>query len=330
MLRGIRAYDYTLDPLKDNHYITEEENCGELSMRKLSMVWQYLDDIAIQRFFELCFANRPFIIDNTYIKKRFTDSGPVHFDGEIQLNLSDDYDRATFIEWFALWFFSLPARGDSPLSKIKQWFHTSMRKDAFGNFIPGIASWLDGDHLPLYSNDEQILFNEKTRLQQLYQTALYDFENNPRYINASLDFRECCDQPVVPGYSFEDVVFLYCLIAEKLGFSFKNVSFIFGGFLGDDYLEFCSKKTSVPYLFFLYESKLDLIFDFERDLDKRDLLYRFADKKKGKAFTYSPYFEHNQVTISLFQKESVNTVYRGNTILLPYHIHCTIPSSIVK
>ena len=330
MLRNLFAYKSTLDALEANKYIPEFDFDSELSMGKLSMVWQYLDDVVIQKFFEVSLKNRPFIITKGLLNKRYTSDGPKDIVGDIQIDFSDDYDRATFIDWLNKWFHSLPIDEGSPIRSLKRWLFGSIRKDIFGNFIPGIGSWLDGDRLPLYSRDEQIGFNEKTRLQQLYLTALYNFENNRRYLDAHTALASCRDCYAVPGYTLEDVLFIYCLIVERLQPLSKNISYIFGGFLSDAYLETCLRKTSLPYLFFLFESKLDYIIDYDKDMDKRDLFYRFADKKRGRAFTYTPDFERNTVQISLFQKETVQTIYKGNTLFLPYHIHSTAPSEYIK
>lgn len=330
MLRSINAYNATISALEVNKYISEEESYGELSIDKLSMIWEYLDDIAIQKFFELSLANRPFLIDNHFISNRYTESGKKPIEGTVKLNFADDYDRATFLEWFSVWVFSLPIEEGSAYRNLKKWLIPSVRKDIFGNTILGVGSWLDGDRIPLYSNDEQIAFNEQSSLQQLYLTALYQCDNNRRYLEAYYEFQSCCELFVVPDYTVEDVFFLYCLIAEKLRLSSKNISYIFGGMLSECFLDICNKKKSLPYLFFLYESKLGYIFDYQKDMDKRDLLYRFANKKEGKAFTYYPDQESNTVLISLFHKEEVRTVYCGNTIFLPFHIHSKAGSRLTK
>lgn len=99
------------------------------------------------------------------------------------------------------------------------------------------------------------------------------------------EYIKCKDDVAFGIYTWEEAIFVYCLLVEKLNFTYEdNLTGVVTLTLFDDYCQNINKSNWYKK-FFEFEWDLDNILDPEKDLSISDLFLRFTNLERTKAFT---------------------------------------------
>lgn len=295
-------------------------------------VQQYIDDVTIDYFFR---TNNflPIVFSQEECPERIMESGCVETSGNVVLDISDVYDRCTFVETISRLITYEKVIG---ISYENPFCHNVYPRDVSYGAVGGAVK-LD-QHLPfgemfdayldfLYG-DQHSKFNPRNRAQSIYLFAdfykKHNCEHLERYSFLSsfgllqmqhfIDgFMSIKNSHIWGDYTFEEILWIYALLVEKLELHYESISTVLAQF-GD--ME--PTNTSVLEKFFKYEGSIMDSGIIEPYIKIDDLYLRFTSRTKGsKAFKFYPC--DNRITeIQKFNEPRIRTADGYNTLPLPY------------
>ena len=330
MYRNTSTIYRLVEALNDCHYI---RNQSELVTKdQLHRVYEYLDDVAIDLFFQNV-KLKPLVVTKEDVYRRFTPVGAIKNDENLTLDLSNTFDRATFIECF------LHAINNNRSAELKNSFLASFMM--YEKVYCGGCSFLTGYHLPLYGTlfpvyefDKQCDFFNLNKITQLcvckdyyaQEKKLVDipsfiyYDIPKRHEEFMYEYIKCKDNVAFGNYTWEEAIFVYCLLVEKLNFTYEdNLTGVVTLTLFDDYCQNINKSNWYKK-FFEFEWDLDDILDPEKDLSISDLFLRFTNLERTKAFNYHIDDRAPELmTLRLFEGKEVKHLRENNPIPLPFN-----------
>lgn len=297
-------------------------------------VQQYIDDVTIDYFFR---TNHflPIVFSPKECPERILESGCVKTNGDVMLDLCDVYDRCTFVKTIS----HLIANEEVIGSCYENPFCHNVypRKVRYGAVGSAVVFELD-QRLPfgeifdayldfLYGNQHS-KFNPSNRAQSIsffadfYKKHYYECSERYSFISSNglmlmqrliNGFMSIKKFHVWGDYTFEEILWIYVLMVEKLELYHESFSTFLAQFGDMD-----ATGTSILEKFFKFERSLTDIIDLEPYLKMDDLYLRFTSRKNGsKAFNF--YSCDNCFTeIQKFNGPKIRTTDLYNTLPLPY------------
>ena len=138
MYRNTSTIFRLVEALKDCHYIRSQAEF--VTKDQLRRIYEYLDDVAIDLFFQNV-KLKTLVLTKNEVYRRFTPAGAVKNNEDITLDLSNMFDRATFIESFLQSIYN-------NRSELRNSFLANLMM--YEKVYCGGCSFLTGYHLPLY------------------------------------------------------------------------------------------------------------------------------------------------------------------------------------
>lgn len=297
-------------------------------------VQQYIDDVTIDYFFRTNHF-RPIVFSKEECPKRILESGCVETSGDVVLDLSVVYDRCTFVETISRIITYEMVIGDCYENPFcHNVYPKEVRYGAIGfafafeldQYLP-FGEMLDA-YLDFLYGDQHSKFNPRNRAQSIYLFADFYKKNNydcskrysflssngllrmQRFIDGFLSIR---GSRVWGDYTFEEILWLYVLLVEKLELHYESISTTLAQF-GD--IE--TQNTSVLEKFFKFECSITDSGIIEPYMKMDDLYLRFTSRKNGsKAYQFFPY-DDRITEIQKFNETRIRTADWYNTLPLPY------------
>ncbi len=297
-------------------------------------VQQYIDDVTIDYFFR---TNRflPIVFSKKECPKRILESGCVETSGDVVLDLCNVYDRCTFVETISrLIEYEKEIGGCYENPFCHNVYPRKVRYGAVGfaitfeldqHFLFGEMFDAYLDFLYGYQHSK---FNPRNRAQSIFLFADFYKEHNydylerysslstfvlrqkQRFINGFMSIRNA---HVWGDYTFEEILWIYVLLVEKLELHYESISTVLAQF-GD--ME--TQGASVLEKFFKFEVLFTDIGIIEPYIKMDDLYLRFTSREKGsKAFKFYP-FDNRITEIQKFNESTIRTADWYNTLPLPY------------
>lgn len=296
---------------------------------QIKHIQNYIDDIFIDYFFRT-HQFKPIIIPKDCAAKQYTKNGIKDIVDELELNLNNPFDRYTFVNCISDFLCN------GYLTKI---FHTNsfindiwFRPRKYGPIWEANALFFKppyGYELEQYLNylydfkhskyNPQYRANDIIRFSKLYQQELY------RYCNEELtgygqqiicdrqkDYKRIKDLNLFGEYTFEDILFIYCLLVDKFKIEEENVLKNIALFAND--LEYKKSFLNEFQKFEFENNNKECIEPFIRD---RDLFLRFTSTTKSKAVKFN-FLNSTIAEFQFFNEKPIQTTTMGNTLPLPF------------
>lgn len=332
-------YEILLD-LKEHRYINHDsDTILDENRHQKERIFDYLDDLSIELFFQYYTLNK-IKIDTNICKRRFTYIGLKEVESEVELDLSNIYDRYTYL---------------SIITDIKRWkylFPNNKFVDNLGISEKRFSACSDSICLTCsalmfnpYVNafkkeygDVNLDINRVATLY-LYADFHHKFSNEMKYnipfnnlyneiISDYALIKEC---EIFKGVSVEYALAIYCILCEKLNLSpihywsadklqINDFSFMDGL---TPILAFGIDETSdrvIPPLNLFHKFELNINKFLNSDyVDLRDCYLHFVNPEESKAFKF--YYNESKeffVDVKLFNEEPVKSALLYNPTPLPY------------
>lgn len=329
MYRNTSTIFRLVEALKDCHYIRNQAEF--VTKDQLRRIYEYLDDVAIDLFFQNV-KLKTLVLTKNEVYRRFTPAGAVKNDEDITLDMSNMFDRATFIESFLQSIYN-------NRSELRNSFLANLMM--YEKVYCGGCSFLTGYHLPLYGTlfpvyefDNQCDFFKLNKITQFcvckdYYAQEKKLVDIPSFIYLDIpkrfeefmyEYIKCKDDIAFGNYTWEEAIFVYCLLVEKLSFIYEDN--LTGIVALTQFNEYCRHINEHNWYkkFFEFEWDLNDILDPEKDLSVNDLFLRFTNLERTKAFNYEVDDRKPELmTLRLFDGEEVKHLRENNPIPLPFN-----------
>lgn len=312
---------------------------------QIAHVYKYIDDVFIDLYFRTSDFKDIRVPHDVY-NLRITDKGKIKVESDYSLNLSNLYDRATFIDLFfyILHGYNMGFHPEPSIFENTSFFHELSPVEykygpvwgiySFEQSIPYDSSF-DWYLTSLYGNLHS-KYNPAFRMRDLinfsefYQKNMYNvcvFRHQPDFyyglsdigighisdrINGYLKIKEV--QPF-GEYTFEELLFLYCLLTEKLKMRDGNLTSFLASFFSAK-----SWNNSAMSNFLIYENSITDYSCIEPYLNSKDLYIRFTSSLTSEAFKFES-IDNIFLTVQLFEEQVIRALRYNNTMPLPYLYH---------
>lgn len=299
---------------------------------QIDYIYQFIDDVYIDYFFRT-YSFFPIVFPKGLCYEQITEENIIHPDTEIKLNLNNLYDRCTFVnnigrllgcdETLLKWF---------PNNNFIKKFFLNKKNYGLNGYCRVLKSQLPfskdfDDYLSVFHPGRAVI-NPQSRGKELLQYLNF-LSNKSSYsidevslpsdlavTEFYLSFLKIKDSHIFGEYTIEEILIIYAILIDKL--ELNEDSFLLS-------LCFCIQRKSK-----IDNRILTAFIDFEKSnqnyrliepyICSEDLYLRFASRSKSKAFKYVP-INDTTVQITLFNKDSINLPYSGNSMPLPYLYH---------
>lgn len=298
---------------------------------RIENIQNYIDDLYVDYFFRT-HNFKPIVIPEGWNIQVYTKEGRIDSKGGIELNLSNPFDRYTFV------YFITNSVLDScgELSRmypdnnfLKDIIILSMRVgpiwecpnikfqmpngDEFEQYLCYLHDLKHSMYNPLIRSREIVNYSE------LYSSKLYQHCYKGLTSQGMLclekrhhGYRDLRDIKLFGEYSLEDILLIYCLLIYKFKMAENNLLAFIGLFVSEDL-----NKESFLYDFYEFENhttNIELIKPFVRD---RDLFLRFTSVTMSKAVKFQ--FASNGIAkIQFFNEEPIPAIFMDNSLPLPF------------
>lgn len=328
MYRNSSTVFRLIEALKDCHYIRSQAEF--VTKDQLRRIYEYLDDVAIDLFFQNV-ELKPLILTKDDVFRRFTPTGSYKNTEDVTLNLNNLFDRATFISCFI-----------QTISNKRLLLHNEFLASLmmYTKKYCGGCSFLTGYHLPLYGTlfpiyefAKQCNFFEMNKITQFcvckdyyaQEKKLVDISSSvyldipPKFEKYMYEYIKCKDDIALGNYTWEEAIFVYCLLVEKLNLKYEdNLTSIVVLTQFDEYCQHINDQNWYKK-FFEFEWNLEEILNPEKDLSINDLFLRFTNLERTKAFNFEIDDRKPElITLRLFDSEEVVHLRENNPIPLPF------------
>ena len=332
-------YEILLD-LKKHRYINHDSDVIlDENRHQMERIYDYIDDLSIEIFFEF-FNLKRIRITPQICSRRFSISGMTGIDMDIDLDLSDIYDRYTFLSIITninLWRKRFPHNKFANNLGITEKRFSACSDSvclSFSNmtFNPYITAFKEEyKHVDLDKNRTTTLYCFADFHSKYSNQIKYDICPSMLYCEIISDYAEIKDEELFGGITVEYALFIYCILCEKLNIA--PIDYYSSRKLGINDFSFSDGIT--PILAFGIDAQseniiapLDSFYRFELNIDKffnrsfidiRDCYLHFVNPMDSKAFQF---FYHepieNFVNIKLFNESPVKSALLYNPTPLPY------------
>lgn len=332
-------YEILLD-LREHRYINHDsDTILNESMHQKERIYDYIDDLSIEIFFEY-FNLRRIRITPDICFRRFSPYGLKDISSPIELDLSDKYDRYTFLSVITNTKFW---RDKFPHNKFANNLQVSEKRYSACSdsmclscsammFNPYVAAFIEEyQYVDLDINRTATLYCYADFHSNFIKEIKYNIHPSNLYCEIVSDYAAIKDLEIFEGVSVEYALSIYCILCEKLCLSpidyyssrklgFTNFSFSEGitpilafGLDGES-------KEANETLDIFHKYELNISNFFNRDyVDIRDCYLHFVNPNDSKAFQFSfqePY--EGFVNVKLFKEVPVKSALMYNPIPLPY------------
>ena len=329
MYRNTSTIFRLVEVLKDCHFIRSQAEF--VTKDQLHRIYEYLDDVTIDLFF-FFFLLKPLILTKEDVFRQFTPTGTFRNSGDVTLNLSNLFDRATFLSCFL-----------QTISNKRLMLHNKFLANLmmYTKKYCGGCSFLTGYHLPLYGTlfpiyefAKQCNFFEMNKITQFcvckdyyaQEKKLVDISSSiyldipPKFEEYMYEYIKCKDDIAFGNYTWEEAIFVYCLLVEKFNLKYEdNLTNIVVLTQFDEYCQHINEQNWYKK-FFEFEWDLEDILDPEKDLSINDLFLRFTNLERTKAFNYEVDDRKPELmTLRLFDGEEIKHLRENNPIPLPFN-----------
>lgn len=298
---------------------------------RINIIQDYIDDLFIDLFLRT-YSFKPILVPKEWNVPYFSKDGENNSTNGYELNISNPFDRYTFVnvveesilnqygEWGKIFsknslinqtFFHDKKIGPiwyCPLAENNIHDYLTDEFEQYLNFMYG------GNHYK---------YNPEYRALDLiqYSELYWEYFKSNCYKHVSLrylfekeklmkDYIDIKDIWVFDGYTFEDILIIYCLLVYKFKLDDHNLLSFIGLFLKDsnctilnEFIKFENQTTDVEY-----------VKKFVRD---RDLFLRFTSANKSKAVKFHLH-ENGAAGIQFFNETPIQTIYKNNSLPLPF------------
>lgn len=306
--------------LKDRHYINHNNGIF-VNDKQIERIQDYIDDLVFEQFFSLN-AFKPMLVPKSYSSYRYSNKGWIFVKDDFYLDLSDPFDRYTFVM-----IVSTPDFFESKFSNQGKCLFplgfTIKRYGAVGHALVRHLGLYQNPVFELLENDLRSDNSSLSPLNRVEQLYLYKHLAKNRhfydcyycdFFELKYQFANIFNLPIFSNYTYGEVLSLYCILVEKLKLYETSLSSILALILPED----SSFSPSIINQFYNFELRINAIFD-ENMIDVRDLYLRFVSETNSRAFTFTESMHGGYVNIQLFDQETICAVNRDNTIPLPYY-----------
>jgi len=297
---------------------------------KLEVIINYIDDVFIDYFFRSqCF--KIIVIPRSFYSKRYSKDGLISVNEDIELDLSNVYDRYTFVHIINL-LFSTYSSPIPEISKNNSFFNAFNREERI--FAPYCRCFTPIMEMPNTHIFEQYLdfmygychslFNPQYRAKSVREFGLYFKENWLKFTigetsygqevlnNRFNDYRIIKKNKIFGDYTIEDLLLLYSILVEKMQLQDDNLlSFI------SLFVETSENANSLIYQFDKFEKEHTDYHEIEPFIKSNDLYLRFTSPERSKAFKFSP-INNEILEIQQFNYNPIRSIYSDNSLPLPY------------
>ncbi len=298
--------------------------------KKINYLYEYIDDVYIDYFFRT-YHFKKIIFPKDFCATQITPNGVITPSGDICLNLQNIYDRCTFVNTMATLF----TRGGILLTDIfpKKKFlqNYSFYEKVFGQhglclqisseipFEEEFNAYLEKYHPGKAEIDPQFRMDEVIRYFNFAKDTFYqDLMRwyTPIYAQLShnflMDYKFLKDSHMFGDYSIEDLFLIYSLLVDKCQLNEDSLL---------PSLLFCIDDIEKTILmdFHDFECSNTNYHILDASIQSEDMYLRFTSRKEGQsnAFTFTTISGAIE-SIQLFDRPPVRSIYRGNTMPLPY------------
>lgn len=298
---------------------------------KKDNIQDYIDDLYIDLFFRTE-SFKPILIPNSWKVQKFTDKGRKYIEGGMELNLSNPFDRYTFLDcisralsgnygYLVKMFPDNAFLRDIMVITKKYgpiWYSISLvfgipNGDEFEQYLNYLYGYKHSKYNPLFRAQDILKYSE------LYQSVIDEHCYNG-LTNIGLykigkrqqDYRKIKDLNVFGDYSIEEVLMFYCLLVDKFKLEEDNFLSFIGLFANSEW-----KTNRVLNKFRKFEienTDSECLKPFIRD---RDLFLRFTSATKSKAVKFKHVLD-GVVEIQFFDDTPIRSNCENNTLPLPY------------
>ena len=298
---------------------------------KKDNIQDYIDDLYIDFFFRTE-SFKPILIPNSWKIQKFTDKGKKYVEGGLQLNLSNPFDRYTFLDCISRalsgndGYLLKMFPGNAFLRDIMVitkkygpiWYSISLvfghpNGDEFEQYLNFLYGYKHSKYKPLIRALDILKYSEffqtvidKYSYKGLTNIGLYKIEKRQQ------DYRKIKDLNVFGDYTIEEVLMFYCLLVDKFKLGEDNFLSFIGLFANND-----GKTNRVLSEFRKFEIENTNSECLKPFIRERDLFLRFTSATKSKAVK----FEHildGVVEIQFFGDPPLHSICENNTLPLPY------------
>ena len=338
MIRSEELLDKLIADLHFHNYleITGSDIMGQerdvvATKPKIEVINRYIDDVFIDFFFR-AHHFKPIIVPKCFYSKKYSNEGLLPVKGDIEIDLNNIYDRYTFVHIVNLLFSnnSLPFQDISPNNTFLNGF--LLEEQIFAPYCRCFTPIMESpqtdafeQYLDFQYGSQHSLFNPIFRAEAVKNYGLHYQKNWLNYTMGYTDFgmevihkrakdyKKIKDSHVFGDYSFEDVLFLYSILAEKAQLLEDNLlSFI------SLYCESFHDDNNIINQLDKFEKKYNSYQVIEPFISIKDLYLRFTSVDKSKAFTFTP-VNSQVVKIRQFQNKEITSIFTDNPLPLPYY-----------
>lgn len=309
--------------LKENRYINHNSNEILTSSQEIR-INQYIDDLTIDLFFRLNSLKKITISPESCFGcgLHYASSGVSKIKTQIELDLSNRYDRYTFLSLMTNKFFLKQKfkknRFINNLMMVNVEFGSTGISDAI---IKGFVTNL---YIEPFLCEYRSVNWDYCRSAMLYclrdfmhswkMEIKYDIRADSRLFDSLKDYLKIKDQEIFPSITLEYALAIYTILLEKIQLYDDNIGPIVAFGLKNNTTDY----THPLVLFHNFELEVNRLFRRE-DIAYEDLYLRFINPESSRAFQIqynSP--SSDFVNIQLFDGEIIQDVLSFNTLPLPY------------
>jgi hypothetical protein len=311
--------------LKDNKFINYN-NEDFISASQLERVNEYLDDILIEAFFENN-SFEPIIIPKGILSKKQTPKGYIETSADLILDLSNRFDRYTFIEALCL----LCIHGASPYSDIlltedEQKFVSELSSDAklyaaYGRSFVIKTGFASNPLVDMFKNRFKAINFGESKVAELYCFRDFVISSNNTDVNMyyyeHVDYRysRIRNNRVFGNYTWQEILSIYAILVEKLHLYDDTISALISLYIP----KITDLSNQILSQFHNFEKNYSSFIDIHSYLNPNDLFLRFVNAQRTRAFHFKPLDIKNFISIRLFDNPEVIDVDFYNTLPLPYY-----------
>lgn len=311
--------------LKENKFINYN-NDDFISSSQLNRICQYLDDILIEAFFSTNqFA--PIIIPTTILSHRQSPQGYIEQTSDLVLDLSNRFDRYTFVEAVCL----LCIHGASPynnltLSKEEQRFLSelgcgSKLYSAYGRSFLINSGFCPNPFIDHFKECYKVIDFGESKAAELY--CFRDFVLKQHGYNVNMYYYEHIDyfyskikgEKLFGNYTWQDILSIYAILVEKLNLVEDSISTLISLHLPPK----TDFDSQILAKFHRFEINYSSFFDVHSYINYNDVFLRFVNAERSRAFQFKPLAKKNFISIQLFNDTLIEDVDFYNTLPLPYY-----------
>lgn len=325
MIRDTSILYELANELKENKFINYN-NDELISSSQLNRVYQYLDDILIEAFFS---TNKfaPIIIPSNILSNRQSPEGYIEQNSDLVLDLSNRFDRYTFVEAICL----LCIHGASPynninLSKEEQRFLSELSCGsklycAYGRsylinagfcpnpFIDSFREYYKMIDFGESKAAELCCFRDFVLKQNGYNFNMYYYEHVDYYYSKIKNLK------LFGNYTWQEVLSIYSILVEKLKLAEDSISTLISLHIPKE----TDFNSQILAKFHKFEMNYSSFFNVRSYINYNDLFLRFVNAERSRAFQFKPLPKKNFISIQLFDNPSIEDVDFYNTLPLPYY-----------